>query len=175
MKLTEEGIISKYKFREDNENRNVQMLQVISMAAFFFLNLSGDRTGSLLGCIAAIVLAAVFMVKRNLFRDSAFLPKPVYSVSGLFICTALSYNFYRAWMDSNKIDSIASSIGCTNKQIVLPLSIICALLAVPIVAVVLSHFLEIALKDFSAAGNHVNQQVKFSQQAKHLLFCRASI
>lgn len=36
MKLTEEGIISKYKFREDNENRYIQMLQVISMAAFFF-------------------------------------------------------------------------------------------------------------------------------------------
>lgn len=160
MKIMKEGNISKNNFGEDVENSYIQMLLVISMAAFFWLNLSSDRTGSLLGCIISIALVAVFMVRGNIFRDAASLPKPFYIVSGFLICNALSYNFYRAWLDSNKIKSIAAFIGCTNKQIVLPLSIICAVLAVPIVAVVLSHFVEIGLKDFLAADNQINYQVK---------------
>ena len=113
----------------DEKPGSVQVLWVISMAAFLWLHLSSDRTASLLGCTVVIVFAAVCMFKTKIFRDPAFLPRPAYMGCSLLICSALSYNFYRAWMKSKKIIGIAAFAGCTNKQLVLPFSIICAILA----------------------------------------------
>lgn len=154
----------------DEKPGSVQVLWVISMAAFLWLHLSSDRTASLLGCTVVIVFAAVCMFKTKIFRDPAFLPRPAYMGCSLLICSALSYNFYRAWMKSKKIIGIAAFAGCTNKQLVLPFSIICAILAVPIVSVVLCHFFETGLKDFLAAHREIDCPVKTVTAGKAFVF-----
>lgn len=136
---------------------------ITSMAAFFLLNLTNSRKAALLGCLAAIAVTAIFMIKneKEFFNRPVSFPEPVYVVSGLLISSVLACNFYSAFINSHIVGKISSFIGCTNKPIVLFLSIAGAVSAIPITAAGLSHFVGIGLRDFSEAddelmhnGNH---------------------
>lgn len=142
--------------------RMFQCCTIMSMAAFFILHLSSGRRISLLGCLTAIAATAIVMIKnkRKLFTNVVWIPRPAFILSSLLVCSVLACNFYSAFINSKRIGRIAAGIPWTEKQIVLLLSAIGAISAVPIVAVGLSHFIRIGLNDFSAAGHTLNHNGK---------------
>ena len=123
--------------------RMFQCCTIMSMAAFFILHLSSGRRISLLGCLTAIAATAIVMIKnkRKLFTNVVWIPRPAFILSSLLVCSVLACNFYSAFINSKRIGRIAAGIPWTEKQIVLLLSAIGAISAVPIVAVGLSHFI----------------------------------
>ena len=130
---------------------------IMSMAAFFLLNLSGSRKTAFAGCFIVIILTAVFMMKnqKTFFNHPVSFPSPAYIVSSLLICSSMACNFYSAFINSSIISRITPFLGWTNKQMVLLLSAAGAISAIPIVAVGLSHFIEIGFKDFSESNNEL--------------------
>lgn len=134
---------------------------VMSMAAFFILNLSSGRKISLLGCLATVTLTASFMIKsKEAFNSIKYFPKPVYVVTSLLICSALACNFYSAFGNSSKMGRIVAPLGWKGQQMVLVLSIMGGAIAMPIVTVGLSHFIGIGLRDFSKAESLLNDNAK---------------
>ena len=122
----------------------------ISMSAAIILNISNERTETMRSCLLILLIVAVlvFKSKDEFFIKPIHFSNSIYPVSALLICSCFGCNFYSAWTNSGRILRISELLGAPNKHVVIFLSVLGVLAAVPAVAAIISAFSQFIISDF---------------------------